>query len=269
MVRPEPLATRPILVHIAELRKASQALAGGADTRIAGDHAAQTVGHAGRRAPLPHWLIHLGALGVFGVSILDSSVIPLPLPGSTDVLLLFLTAHRGNPWLLAACAILGSILGGYLTWSTGKRGGEAALRRYVPARQIDRIAKWVEGHSALAVLLPAMLPPPMPLLPFLLAAGALGVSRRRFLIAFSAARTLRYGLVAWLGVKYGRAVVRTWTTYVAGWSAPVLWTLLAITLIGLGYGVWKLRRRKKAADPINRVGMDASGDGAAMAGPGQ
>jgi hypothetical protein len=34
---------------------------------------------------IPHWLTHLGALGLFSVAGLDSSVIPLPLPGSTDL----------------------------------------------------------------------------------------------------------------------------------------------------------------------------------------
>ena len=49
-----------------------------------------------RRPLMPHWLTHLGALGLFSVSVVDSSVIPLPLPGSTDLLLLWLVAHSGR-----------------------------------------------------------------------------------------------------------------------------------------------------------------------------
>lgn len=107
---------------------------------------------------VPHWLTHLGALGLFSVAVIDSSVIPLPLPGSTDLLLLWLVAHSGDPWLLAPCAIAGSILGGYTTWLAGKRGGEAALRRYVPARLLGRVVGWVERHRILSVFLPAVLP---------------------------------------------------------------------------------------------------------------
>src|SRR5271157_6612182 len=89
------------------------------------------------RSPLmPHWLTHLGVLGLFSVAVLDSSVIPLPLPGSTDLLLLLLVAHNGDPWLLAVNAVAGSILGGYTAWHVGRRGGEAALRQYVPARRL-------------------------------------------------------------------------------------------------------------------------------------
>ena len=157
---------------------------------------------------MPHWLTHLGVLGLFSVAIIDSSVIPLPLPGSTDLLLLFLVAHGGDPWLLAGSAIAGSIVGGYTTWHVGRRGGEAALHRHVPARLLRRIVGWVERHRILAVFLPALLPPPIPLLPFLLASGALGVSRRRFLAVYSTSRTLRYSFIAWLGVEYGRKIVR-------------------------------------------------------------
>src|ERR1017187_737879 len=103
---------------------------------------------------VPHWLTHLGALGLFSVAVIDSSVIPLPIPGSTDLLLVWLVSHSGDPWLLAPCAIAGSILGGYTTWEAGRRGGEAALHRHVPARVLRRIVGWVERHKILAVFLP-------------------------------------------------------------------------------------------------------------------
>jgi membrane protein YqaA with SNARE-associated domain len=155
----------------------------------------------------PHWLTHLGAFGLFAVAVVDSSVIPLPLPGSTDLLLLLLVAHNGDPWLLAACAIAGSILGGHTTWIIGNKGGEAALRHYVPARLLGLVVVWVERHPVLAVILPAMLPPPIPLQPFVLASGALGVSRKRFLAVFGAARGVRYSFIAWLGCQ-GRSKSR-------------------------------------------------------------
>ena len=88
------------------------------------------VGHI-HQPLMPHWLTHLGVLGLFSVAIVDSSVIPLPLPGSTDLLLLWLVAHSGDPWLLAACAVAGSIVGGYTTWhirQKRRRSGTAPLR---------------------------------------------------------------------------------------------------------------------------------------------
>jgi len=190
---------------------------------------------------MPYWLTHLGPLGLFAVAVIDSSVIPLPLPGSTDLLLLWLVSHSGNPLLLAPCAIAGSLLGGYTTWDAGRRGGEAALRRHVPARILGRIIRWVERHRILAVFLPAMLPPPIPLLPFAVAAGALGVSRQRFLAVYGAARSLRYSFIAWLGVVYGRRIVLMWTGVLQAWSTPLLCVFVGLLAIGICYGIWKIR----------------------------
>lgn len=194
---------------------------------------------------VPKWLTHMGALGLFSVAVIDSSVIPLPLPGSTDLLLLWLVAHGGDPWLLAPCAIAGSILGGYTTWHIGRRGGEEALRQYVPKRLLGRIVGWVERHPILSVFVPALLPPPIPLLPFALASGALGVSRKRFLAVFGTARAARYSFVAWLGVTYGRGIVRMWSGSLQQWSTPLLCAFVSLLIAGMAFGIWKIRGLRK------------------------
>lgn len=201
---------------------------------------------------VPHWLTHLGPLGLFAVAVVDSSVIPLPIPGSTDLLLLWLVSHNGDPWLLASTAIAGSLIGGYTTWRLGCKGGEAALQRWVSPRLLARIVRWVEHHPVLSVFLPAVLPPPIPLSPFVLASGALGVSLKRFLAAFGVARTLRYSLIAWLAVAYGRRVVRLWSNELQRWSAPLLWTFLALSIAGAGFAIWKLRAQPKPGSKEER-----------------
>jgi membrane protein YqaA with SNARE-associated domain len=192
-----------------------------------------------------HWLMGFGTLGLFAVSVIDSSIIPLPVPGSTDLLLILLVAHRGNPVLAAVAATVGSVLGGYLTWATGAKGGEAALHRYLPRRFGRRLFAWVEKRGVGAVVLSALLPPPFPLMPLLLAAGALGVSRKRFLVSFSLARTVRYALVAWLADTYGRVVIRAFRQYLAGWSTTLMWIYLGLVVAGILYGLWKFRHQRR------------------------
>jgi membrane protein YqaA with SNARE-associated domain len=212
-------------------------------------HAA--AGQAGKAATTTHrahglhWLMSFGTAGLFAVSVIDSSIIPLPVPGSTDLLLILLVAHQGDPFLAAIAATVGSILGGYLTWGTGSKGGEAALHRYMPKRFARRLTRWVESKGTLAVTISALLPPPFPLMPLLLAAGALGVTRRKFLISFGLARTFRYALVAWLAAAYGRTMVRAFRHYLAGWSTPLMWTYLGLVVAGILYGVWKFRRDRR------------------------
>jgi membrane protein YqaA with SNARE-associated domain len=203
-------------------------------------------GASAHYSPLLRWLVSLGGIGLLGVAILDSSMIPLPLPGSTDLLLLLLVAHRRTTVLmavwLASCAFVGSMVGGYLAWRTGRKGGEVTLEKYVPRRILGRITGWVERHGALSVGISAILPPPVPLTPFLLAAGALKVPLRPFLISYGTARALRYGLLAWLGYAYGRHIVTVWEKELNGWSSVILWSYLGLLLAGIVYAIWKMKR---------------------------
>ena len=139
-----------------------------------------------------------------------------------------------------------------MTWGTGAKGGEAALHRYLPKRFARRLTGWVEKRGTLAVTTSALLPPPFPLMPFVLAAGALGVSRKTFLVSFSLARTFRYSLIAWLSAIYGRAVARAFRHYLAGWSTTIMWIYLGLMVAGILYGVWRFRwqRRQTAAPKV-------------------
>lgn len=193
-----------------------------------------------------HWLFHLGWVGVAAASVLDASPIPLPVPGTTDLLILLLVVHKSSAWLVVTLAVIGSVVGGFFTWSAGKKGGEAALARYLPKRFARPIQGWVKQHGALAVSLAAVLPPPVPLMPFVAAAGALGVPRRRFLIAFTSARTARYSLVAWLGVHYGHHMVRWWNRYLAQYSTAIGWTIFALFIAAFSWAIWKWRHQSSA-----------------------
>ena len=153
---------------------------------------------------------------------------------------------------LASCALAGSVIGGYLAWSAGRKGGEVTLERYVPKRHLNRITRWIERHGAWSIAVAAMLPPPIPLTPFTIAAGALKITRPRFLIAFGIARCLRYGLLAWLGFTYGRHIARLWQHTLSGWGPTILWSYAGLVLAGIAFGIWKYRqntRRETAGQP--------------------
>jgi membrane protein YqaA with SNARE-associated domain len=206
---------------------------------------AQHVAARGHTSQAMRWIVSFGGIGLFAVSVVDSSPIPLPIPGSTDLLLLVLVARRADAFLMAFAAIAGAIVGGYLTWSTGASGGEAAVHRYVPKWVADRVNRWVKAHGMLAVAVSSLLPPPVPLLPFLLCAGAFGVSRRKFLLSFTIARSLRYGLIAWLGVTYGRRMVRDWSHYLSRWGPTITWVFVATVVAGILFGLWRWRRMRR------------------------
>ena len=207
------------------------------------------VRHAHHRL-IPAWVIHFGLFGVFLVALLDAAPIPLPIPGSTDILILILGAHGESPWLLAPAAIAGGLVGGYLTWSAGKRGGEKMLERYVPQRFRSRMTQWVKSHGMFSVCMAAALPPPIPLLPFLLAAGALGVTRRQLFTALGIARTIRYGGEAALAAYYGRRILRFWSRSLAGWSSVILYSFLGLLAAAIIFGIWKYRHDQHSGSAV-------------------
>ena len=188
--------------------------------------------HRPARGPFVRMLLSFGLLGVFLVSIVDSSFVPLPVPGVTDIMIIIMSAQHQNVILLVLLATVGSAIGGYFSHLVGQRGGMAFLEKRVPPRIFKRVRHWMESHAILSVALPAILPPPMPLSPFVLAAGALKMSRKKFMIAFSVSRCLRHTVAAWLGVHYGRHILRIWNGLSAKYATPVLiviWVGIAVS----------------------------------------
>ncbi len=201
-------------------------------------------GHAGSRM-LPI-LVRFGLVGLTLVSVIDSSFIPLPIPGVTDIMLVLFAAGHGNPILLIGLATLGSALGGLLSHAVGQAGGMKFLEKHVPGKLLGRVTNWVEHHSILAIALPAILPPPVPLSPFVLAAGAVHMSRRRFMIAFTASRLIRHAIAVGLGIRYGTQVLAVWNRFSTRWAVTILIVFWAITLIFTGIGIWRLVQTSKS-----------------------
>ena len=193
--------------------------------------------------------MHLGGVGLFFLAIVDSSMVPIPLPGSTDLILLLLSAFRSSsissPIEFACCAFAGSIVGGYLAWGAGKKGGEAALERLGKGKFVKRVQGWVKRNGMLSVGIAAVQPPPIPLMPFTLAAGALGLSLARFLIAYTIGRAIRYGVIAWLGYRYGHQFINWWEKDLKGWTVPILSVYIGLVALGGIYALWKYRKESR------------------------
>jgi membrane protein YqaA with SNARE-associated domain len=195
--------------------------------------------------PFLHFLFGFGIFGVFLVSIVDSSFVPLPLPGITDIMLIVLAAQHQSWILLILLATAGSALGGYFSYQVGQSGGMAFLERHVPAAAFKRVCDWMEHHAILSVALPAILPPPMPLSPFVLAAGALHMSRKKFLIIFTASRAVRHSIAVWLGIHYGRHILHLWNSLSAKYATPVLIVIWTVISLSCAFAFWKMYKTSR------------------------
>ena len=152
-----------------------------------------------------HWFVTLGGPGLILLGLIDSSVIPVP--GSMDAMTIILSAHQHTLWIYyAVMATVGSVAGAYITYRIARNRGEKALNDRLSAQNVKRVTETFEKYGFGAIAVPAMLPPPMPMVPFVIAAGALQYSPKKFIVAMSLGRIVRYCILAYLGAKYGRKI---------------------------------------------------------------
>ncbi|MGA7914770.1 MAG: VTT domain-containing protein [Candidatus Acidiferrales bacterium] len=189
-----------------------------------------------------HWLFTLGGPGLILLGLIDSSVVPVP--GSMDAMTIVLAGHDREWWpYYAVMATAGSVIGAYLTYRIARNGGEKALRDRLSPRNVKKVTQAFERWGFGAIIIPALLPPPMPMVPFVIAAGALQYSSKRFLAAITAGRLVRYCILAYLGATYGRKIFKVILAHAeAAWIVTI-----AVVLAGALAVVLLYLRRKRGA----------------------
>ncbi len=209
-------------------------------TRLIIAAAKPTLEHSMRR-----WLVHLGALGFIPLGLIDSSIIPLP--GSMDVLTIILAARSPELWFYyAVMATVGSVLGGFVTYRLARKGGEKSLEKRLSVKSMKRVVKLFERWGFAAIAIPALLPPPMPLVPFLLAAGAMQYSAKKFVLAMALGRIARYSILAYLAARYGRKMLPFLMQHGHPIVAAVVGVLVTLVLVFVVTRGMKSKRRAKS-----------------------
>jgi membrane protein YqaA with SNARE-associated domain len=190
------------------------------------------------------WLIHLGGPSLILLGLVDNSVIPLP--GSTDIVTILLAAHHSDLWVYyTMMATAGAILGGYLTYRMARKGGKETLEKRFSKKTTNKVYAIFERWGFAAIAIPALLPPPFPIVPTLLAAGAMQYPTRKFLTALAVGRGIRFAILGYLGAHYGRHIVKFFALYY--WD--VLFVLIAFTVLGVLFGLIQYRRGQKSRGP--------------------
>lgn len=185
------------------------------------------------------WLRQLGGPGLILLGIVDNSIVPLP--GSLDALTVVLAANQHDWWpYYAAMATIGAVIGGYLTYRIARKESKDELEKRVPADKMKKVERVFKRWGFGAIVIIAILPPPAPLVPFLLAAGAAQYPTKRFIGALTLGRTLRYGALAYLASIYGNAI-----RHLISHHTNILIILAALSVAGGVGGALYLRYRKK------------------------
>ncbi len=193
------------------------------------------------------WFHRLGGPGLILLGILDNSVVPLP--GSLDVVVILLSAGHRTWWpYYAFMATAGAVLGGLLTYRLAEKGEKETVEKKIGKARAEKAYRRFERRGFATVSISAIMPPPFPMVPVLLAAGAMHYPRKKFLAALATGRAIRFFAIAFLAHLYGKAII--------GWLSqsykPLLYSLLGLVLLGvigvLVYFWYRPKRQRRKRD---------------------
>ena len=193
------------------------------------------------------WLLHLGAVGLLALGILDSSY--LVAPWGNDLLLVALTSR--HPKLLymvylAAMSTVGSVLGCLLLDLTMRPLGEKGLEKYLSKRSVKRVRDRVGKSAGRALVVASLAPPPFPFTAFVMGAAALQYSRTRMLALIAASRMVRFLIVGALAMRFGKIILR-WAKIPA--VQVLLIGLVIVCTVGSAISVYRWIKQSRDRRP--------------------
>ena len=189
----------------------------------------------------------LGAWGVFIIAILDAAAFGVPM----DPLMVgYVYANPHKAWLYCLAGALGSALGSLVPYGLGRAGGELFLLKRIDEAKLQRIRDRFERQEFLALMVPAMLPPPTPFKLFVFSAGVFEMKPLAFLLAVISGRLVRFGVLSVLTVIFGPQIVAETKNLIR--THPSVLVLIAVGLVLAGYLVYRLLRQpaKEIAEEI-------------------
>ena len=195
-------------------------------------------------------LIPLGPWGIFLIAFIDAAFLGIPM----DPLVAYFVYRRPMYfWLYTLMGAAGSALGSLVVYYIGLKGEEMLLEKRIPKQKLQKIRRAFERHEFLALMVPAMLPPPTPFKAFVLTAGGLKMRLDHFLLAIFCGRMLRFTILSVLTIFFGPQIV-TLTANLMKQHLP--WVLAAVAA---GLAVWLVRRRRRrgAAEQSGAEGEEA------------
>jgi len=172
-------------------------------------------------------LVHLGGFGLLILGIFDSSFLVLPL--GNDLLMVVLTArHRNQMLYFAAMATAGSLIGCAIMDAVSRKGGDAFIQKHLSKHRLAYVKRKMESGATWTLSLAALMPPPFPFTPFVMAASAFQYPRKKLFVTLGLTRFCRFAIEGGLALLFGRGILRVIQT--PGFEVAV-YALVALSII--------------------------------------
>ncbi|MGI4758953.1 MAG: YqaA family protein [Janthinobacterium lividum] len=149
-------------------------------------------------------LTHLGSVGLLLASLFDSALIPIPWQ---PILIQLVSSNPGKFLLYPLLAAVASAIGSLVPFYVGRLGGELFLLGKINRERYERLRDRFERQEFLAILIPAIGPPPTPFKLFEFCAGVFEMKPLTFLLAAFLGKLVQFTAYATLTHLYGPAVM--------------------------------------------------------------
>ncbi|MGB7438140.1 MAG: hypothetical protein WBR26_19900 [Candidatus Acidiferrum sp.] len=193
------------------------------------------------------FVFQLGGIGLLIVGIFDSSILMAPL--ANDLLVVALTAdHPDRMAYYAVMAALGSTIGCAIT-DVLSRKAEEGVREKVGGRRFKFVESQLRKHAGWALALSAVIPPPFPFTPFVVAAAGTGYPRKKLLAIVAGARLVRFSAEGGLAIVYGKGILNLAKSPVVEY---VIIGLIVIAVAGSGLSVFRWIQQSRSGRHAHR-----------------
>lgn len=179
----------------------------------------------------------LGIWGAFGFAAVDSAAFAMPLD---PVIASYVYGDPSRFLLYALMASAGSVLGSFIIYAIGYKGGELLLLKRVSQRRFEAIRTRFEDREFWALMIPSMLPPPAPFKLFVLSAGVFEMRPGHFAAAIFTGRFIRFMALSLLTLKFGPQVVHVVGSLLRQHlELTAVVVVLSIAAVYVIYRLWK------------------------------
>lgn len=187
------------------------------------------------------WLLGLGVFGPLLFGIADSSFLFLPFGNDLLVVILTVRNHAHLPWYVLTAAI-GSTLGVVLLDAVCRKGGEEGLKRMMKPRRLEYFKRRMSNQAAVAIGLACLAPPPFPFTLVIASASAFAYPRPRLLGLVFVSRVIRFCIVGWLAIRFGRDILRIARAPETTW---IMVGFILLCVVGSAFQVMQWVRRSR------------------------
>jgi membrane protein YqaA with SNARE-associated domain len=149
-----------------------------------------------------------GIWGVAGLAFIDSALIPIPV-SMDGVIIGYVAANHQRFLLYSLAAAAASAIGSLVPFFIGRAGGELFLLKRINRERYERIRDRFERQEFLAIMVPAMLPPPTPLKLFEFAAGVFEMKTLPFLLAIFCGKFTQFIACSILTIWFGPTLIHS------------------------------------------------------------